>query len=219
MAGEARLRLAEVEQRVCDIASEQLGIPRNEISPRDRIIEDLNCDSLDLVELFMEVEEAFDVTLPDDSPNPVFKAVFTRQPFRLADLAELVYLVQGTGAPDRKRWRRAKEPPPRAPAVPFTQLDGRWERRAIDGQALFEPLEAAGPVPQFRRRSDGMRCLLVPSAAVEIGCDAPEALADERPRHVVEIDAFLIDAEPVSTTAYCRFLNSLGDVPPEVLND
>jgi acyl carrier protein len=55
MAGEERLRLDAVERRVCDIASEQLAIPREWISPRDRIIEDLHCDSLDLVELLMEV--------------------------------------------------------------------------------------------------------------------------------------------------------------------
>ena len=79
MAVDGRLRLDEVERRVCDIASEQLGIRRDRISPGDRIVEDLRCDSLDLVELFMEVEQAFGVTLPDDSPNPVFKAVFTRQ--------------------------------------------------------------------------------------------------------------------------------------------
>jgi len=217
MATGERLRLAEVERRVCDIASGQLGIPRPRVSPGDRIVEDLRCDSLDLVELFMEVEEAFSVTLPDDSPNPVFKAVFTRQGFRLADLAELVYLVQGTGAPDREGWRRARRPPPSMPCVPFTQLDGRWDRPSIDGQALLEPLRAAGPVSQYRRRSDGMRCLLVPSAAVEIGGDSHEVPADERPRHLVEIDTFMIDAEPVSTTAFCRFLNSVGDVAPEIL--
>ena len=48
-----RLRLDEVEQRVCDVASEQLGIKRDRLSPSDRIVEDLRCDSLDLVELFM----------------------------------------------------------------------------------------------------------------------------------------------------------------------
>ena len=128
--------------------------------------------------------------------------------------------MQGTGTPDRKGWRRAKDGRRRRRrCVPFTQLDGRWERPAADERRLFEPLEAAGPVPQYRRRSDGMRCLLIPSAAVEIGGDSPDALADERPRHVVEIDSFLIDAEPVSTTAYCRFLNSVGDVAPEVLAD
>jgi acyl carrier protein len=219
MVTEGRLRLDEVERRVCDIASEQLGIRRDRISPGDRIIEDLRCDSLDFVELFMEVEQAFGVALPEDSPDPVFKAVFTRKGFRLADLAELVYLVQGTGAPDRKGWCRAKEPPPSSTSVPFTQLDGPWEKPAGVERRLFERLEAAGPVPQYRRRSDGMRCILIPSAAVEIGCDWPEALHDERPKHVVELDSFLIDAEPVSTTAFCQLLNSIGEVAPEVLAD
>lgn len=41
MVGEVRLGLAEVEQRVCDIASEQLGIPRHQVSPDKRIVEDL----------------------------------------------------------------------------------------------------------------------------------------------------------------------------------
>ena len=213
-----RLRLDEVEQRLCDIASEQLGIKRERISPSDRIVEDLNCDSLDLVELFMEVEEEFDITLPNDAPNPVYKAVFTRQPFRLADLAELAYLQHGTGTPERKGWRGAREPLPTAGSVPFTQLGGRWESSAAQGP-LLEPLESSGPVPMFRRRSDGMRCLLISSASVEIGNNSPDALADERPRHVVEIDAFLIDAEPVSTTAYCRFLNSIGEVAPDTLAD
>jgi acyl carrier protein len=180
MIADEPLRLADVERRVCDIASEQLGIRRDRISPGDRIVEDLRCDSLDLVELFMEVEQAFGVTLPDDSPNPVFKAVFTRKGFRLADLAELVYLQQGTGKPERDWWRRPKEDPRSTPAtLPFTQLDGRWERRTTDGQRLLEPLETAGPVPQYRRRSDGMRCLLIPAASVEIGCDSPDAHHDD----------------------------------------
>ena len=59
-----------------------------------------------------------------------------------------------------------------------------------------------------------MRCLLIPSASVEIGCDAPGAQSDEKPMHIAQMDSFLIDAEPVSTTAYCRFLNSIGEVAP-----
>ena len=208
-----------MEGRVCDIASEQLAIPRVRISPGHRIIEDLHCDSLDLVELLMEVEDTFGITLPERAPNPVYKAVFTRQPFRLSDLAELAFLQQGSGRPDRGSWRTSKSDPPPSTSVPFTQLDGRWRRGATDRQALFEPLQTAGPVLQYRRRSDGMRCLLVPSAAAEIGCDSPDAPADERPRHVVEFDTFLIDAEPVSTTAYCRFLNSVANVGPELLAD
>jgi sulfatase modifying factor 1 len=219
MAANGRLLLAEIERRVCDIASKQLGIPRDRVSPSDRIIEDLRCDSLELLELFMAVEQAFDITLPQKAPNSVFKAVFTRQSFRLADLAELAYLQQGTGAPDRKDWRGMKEQIRSAPSLPFTQLDGRWERRADDDQRLLEPLEAAGSVAQYRRRSDGMRCLFIPSASVEIGCNSPAVLADEGPQHRVEMDAFLIDAEPVSTTAYCRFLNTIGRVGTEFHTD
>lgn len=225
MATGSRLRLVEIEQRVCDIASDQLGIARDKISPTDRIVEDLNCDSLDLVELFLEVEEEFDVTLPEEPSNSVYKAVFTRQSFRLADLAELVYFQQGTGTPKRSdwQWRRGspqpQEPPALVPSVPFSQLDGRWEPRRSAGARLWEPLDELGHLAQYRRRSDGMRCLRIPSASVEIGCDAPGALADERPRHVVEVDAFLMDAEPVSTTAYCRFLNSIGEVDPQLLTD
>ena len=102
MAATQRLSLAEIEQRVCDVTSQQLGIPRQKISPRSSMMEDLGIDSLDVVELIMSMEEAFAVTLPDDAPSPVYKTVFTRQPFRVSDLAELVYLQQGTGAPARK---------------------------------------------------------------------------------------------------------------------
>src|SRR5260370_19544128 len=64
-----------------------------------------------------------------------------------------------------------------------------------------------------------MRCIAIPSATVEIGGDSPASLLDERPIHIVEMDSFLIDAEPVSTTAYCRFLNSIGPNAPEGLAD
>jgi len=178
---------------------------------------------MDLIELIMEVEETFDVTLPewsDASTNSIFKLVFTRQGFRLADLAELVYLVQGSGTPECKGWRARKVRSAAASSsvLPFTQLSGRWDG-CVGKQGMWEWLDHLGPASHYRRRRDGMRCMLIPSASVEIGGDGPDALADERPRHVVEIDAFLIDAEPVSTTAYCRFLNSIVEVSPEVLAD
>jgi sulfatase modifying factor 1 len=209
------LRLVDVEHRVLDVAAEQLGLSRQKLSPGDRILEDLGCDSLDLVEFIMAVEETFGVTIPDDAPNPVYKAVFTRQPFRLSDVAELVYLQQGTGPPKRRGWRGPKDSPTAAPTLPFSQLDGRWH--AEPSCKLLEPLTTQGPIRQYRRRSDGMRCVLVPSEAVEIGSDMPETGSDEKPKHIVELDSFVIDAEPVSTTAYCRFLNSIGPVAPEIL--
>jgi formylglycine-generating enzyme required for sulfatase activity len=169
----------------------------------------------------MEVEDAFDVTLPelsDESATSAYKLVFTRQGFRLADLAELVYLVQGSGRPERKGYWPLKRCEADAPALPFTQLGGRGDG-CVGTRGMWEGLGDVGTPSQFRRRSDGMRCVLIPSATVELGGDGPDALADERPRRVVEIDSFLIDAETVSTTAYCRFLNSIVGVTEAVLAD
>src|SRR5947208_138743 len=99
-----RLSLAEIEARVCDIAAEQGGFSRDEVHPGLRLVEDLNFDSLALVELLMEIEDAFDVILPDDPPNAPYKTVFTRSPFRVRDLAELVYLQQACGRIRREGW-------------------------------------------------------------------------------------------------------------------
>ncbi|QDU07724.1 SUMF1/EgtB/PvdO family nonheme iron enzyme [Gimesia aquarii] len=223
MTTKPQLRLSEIEQKVLDVASEQLGFPRNQISLSDRLIEDLRCDSLDAVELLMELEDAFNTSLPEpsESSDPVYKTIFTRQPFRLADLTELVYLNQGTGTPDRSRhFRQPKVAMTSTESFSFTQLDGRWERNGSTKSNLFESVETKSSYPQFRRRSDGMRCIQIPTAdEVEIGSDRPDAIADEKPKHIVELDAFLIDAEPVSTTAYCRFLNSIGEVPDSYLTD
>jgi hypothetical protein len=46
-----RLSFDEIATAVCDIASEQVGLKREDVSPKLRLIEDLHCDSLALVEL------------------------------------------------------------------------------------------------------------------------------------------------------------------------
>lgn len=205
-----RIELSEIEQRVCDIASEQLGVERNQISPTSRVIEDLNCDSLDFVELIMTMEDEFDVTIPDKPNNAVAKTLFTRRPFRLSDLAETVYLYQGSGKPTRKWLRKTNERDPDDSNAHFTQLGGCWRRDSSQPPIPFwEPLPTETKTKQFRRRSDGMRCCLLATEETTIGSDEPDALPDEQPSHAVRLDAFLIDAEPVSTTAYCRFLNSI----------
>ena len=165
MSHDIRLNLDVVEQRVCDVASKQLGIPRKKIRPTSRFIEDLHCDSLDAIELIMELEDEFDVTIPNDPVNPVGKSVFARQPFRLRDLAEIVYLQQGSGTPERKGWRRKIVSDPDCPTIPFSQLSGRWQVTPSDQkQSFLEPLGEENSIRQFRRRSDGMRCVLIPSA-------------------------------------------------------
>ncbi len=215
----SRLPLTIIEQRVCDVASEYLAIPRGEVLPSSRLIEDLKCDSLDLVELIMKLEEVFAVTFPQVQPDSVIKAVFTRPQFRLSDLAELIHLLHGTGKPlPQSQQRRVIAQPPMNAMVLFSQLSGTWQpARYSDRQSLFEQV-GGREWNQFRRLSDGMRCILLPSAEVEIGSKDAESQPDEHPVHRVTLDSFLIDAEPVATTAYCRFLNSV-DADQQCLMD
>ncbi len=56
----------ETEEKVISIVSEQLNFPKEEISLESSFTDDLKADSLDLVELVMEFEEEFDITIPDD---------------------------------------------------------------------------------------------------------------------------------------------------------
>ena len=51
--------MATVFERVRKITAEQLGVEESEIKPETSFVEDLNADSLDLVELIMTLEEEF----------------------------------------------------------------------------------------------------------------------------------------------------------------
>jgi len=217
MATGTILDLAEVERRVCDIVSECLAIPRAQVRPTSQLLLDFGLDSLDVIELVFALEQAFEVTLPDDAGGPFVKSVFERRDTSLRDFAEVIYLQRGNGCNARPDWRGRRPTLSVGVTTPFTQLSGVWTPDASERRKLFERLKVGGAVTQYRRRSDGMRCLLIPAATVEIGGEGPGALADEGPRHPVKLDAFGIDAEPVSTTAYCRFLNSVCDVTPATL--
>ena len=54
--------MATVEERVVDIVSEQLGVDKDKISRETSFVNDLGADSLDTVELVMELEEAVSYT-------------------------------------------------------------------------------------------------------------------------------------------------------------
>ncbi len=51
--------MATVFERVRKIIGEQLGVDEGEITPQTSFVDDLNADSLDLVELIMSLEEEF----------------------------------------------------------------------------------------------------------------------------------------------------------------
>jgi acyl carrier protein len=58
--------LENLEDKVINIVSEQLSVSKDEITLTSNFIDDLKADSLDLVELVMEFEDEFGITVPDD---------------------------------------------------------------------------------------------------------------------------------------------------------
>ena len=65
--------MATVEERVIDIVSEQLGVDKAKITRETSFVTDLGADSLDTVELVMELEEEFDISIPDESAEKIQK--------------------------------------------------------------------------------------------------------------------------------------------------
>ena len=55
-----------LEEKVIDIIMEQLGVTKEECVPEASFIDDLGADSLDIVELIMEMEENFGIQIADE---------------------------------------------------------------------------------------------------------------------------------------------------------
>jgi acyl carrier protein len=70
MAGGMK-NVASVKERVVEIVAEQLGVSKDQITPETSFVNDLGADSLDTVELVMELEEEFDINIPDDAAEKI----------------------------------------------------------------------------------------------------------------------------------------------------
>jgi len=60
-----------IENKVIEIVSEQMGVDKAEITRETSFINDLNADSLDTVELVMEFEDEFDMSIPDEEAEKI----------------------------------------------------------------------------------------------------------------------------------------------------
>ncbi len=60
-----------IEEKIVEIISEQMGADKTEITRETSFINDLNADSLDTVELVMEFEDEFDVSIPDEEAEKI----------------------------------------------------------------------------------------------------------------------------------------------------
>ncbi len=61
----------EILKRVRTILSDQLSIDEESVTMSSNIIEDLNADSLDIVELVMSMEAEFDLAIPDEEAERI----------------------------------------------------------------------------------------------------------------------------------------------------
>ncbi len=57
---------ASLEERVKNLICDQLAVEAEKVTPTASFIEDLGADSLDIVELVMQMEEEFDLDIPDE---------------------------------------------------------------------------------------------------------------------------------------------------------
>jgi acyl carrier protein len=63
--------VASVPERVIEIVADQLGVDKEKITRETSFVNDLGADSLDTVELVMELEEEFDINIPDDAAEKI----------------------------------------------------------------------------------------------------------------------------------------------------
>ena len=61
----------QIEARVREIVSEQMNVTKDQITREASFTTDLGADSLDQVELVMELEEEFGVTIPDEAAEKI----------------------------------------------------------------------------------------------------------------------------------------------------
>ena len=63
--------MSEIESKVKEIIADKLGVDEADVKPEASFTNDLGADSLDTVELIVEFEKSFNITIPDDQAEKI----------------------------------------------------------------------------------------------------------------------------------------------------
>ena len=63
--------MSSIEEKVKKIIVDKLGVDESEVTPEASFTNDLGADSLDTVELIMEFEKEFDISIPDEQAENI----------------------------------------------------------------------------------------------------------------------------------------------------
>ena len=63
--------MSEIATRVTSIITDKLGVEESQVTPEASFTNDLGADSLDSVELIMELEKEFDLSIPDEEAEKI----------------------------------------------------------------------------------------------------------------------------------------------------
>src|SRR5208282_947451 len=63
--------VATPEERIIQIVCDNLGVSKDQVTRNTSFQEDIGADSLDIVELVMELEEEFEITIPDEEAEKI----------------------------------------------------------------------------------------------------------------------------------------------------
>ena len=83
-----------IEEKVKEIIIKQMGVNKDQVAPETSFINDLGADSLDTVELVMELEDAFDMNIPDEDAEKILKVHLKKTP--IAPDVNPTVLAKGT---------------------------------------------------------------------------------------------------------------------------
>jgi acyl carrier protein len=63
--------MSEIATKVTSIITDKLGVEESQVTPEASFTNDLGADSLDTVELIMELEKEFDLSIPDEEAEKI----------------------------------------------------------------------------------------------------------------------------------------------------